>query len=235
MFPVDHARVEVGHDFDEIDVERDDGPFRTETIEKPAPQMRAVERHQVRRLGDCPLLHATDSTRISCVTQPTAYNDAMPSRKSLDHLRCSIANTAELIGDRWTVLIIRDAFMGVRRFDDFQKDLGIARNVLTERLSMLVDNEILFTSQYEERPPRFEYRLTPKGKDLFDLIVAMWRWGDRWSPPDDDFLRTLVHNECGAHTHGVVACEHCGAKIDHRNTRLVPLLTAVGERQSATA
>ncbi len=88
----------------------------------------------------------------------------VPSRKSLEHLRCSVANTAELIGDRWTVLILRDAFMGVRRFDDFQKDLGIARNVLTERLTMLVDNDILFTQQYEDRPPRFEYRLTLKGQ-----------------------------------------------------------------------
>ncbi len=161
--------------------------------------------------------------------------DLVPSRKSLEHLRCSVANTAELIGDRWTVLILRDAFMGVRRFDDFQKDLGIARNVLTERLTMLVDNAILFTQQYEDRPPRFEYRLTPKGKDLFDVIVAMWRWGDTWDPPAEDDLRTLLHQDCGSYTHGVVRCEHCNGDLDHRNTRLTPVLDIVAERRAVSA
>jgi len=157
----------------------------------------------------------------------------MPTRKSFEHLRCSVANTAELIGDRWTTLILRDAFMGVRRFDDFQKDLGIARNVLTDRLAMLCANEILLTRKYEDRPPRFEYLLTPKGKDLFDVIVAMWRWGDAWNPPADADLRTLVHQECGSPTHGVVRCEHCNGDLDHRNTRLEPLLNVVAARQSA--
>ena len=156
----------------------------------------------------------------------------MPARKSLDHLHCSVANTAELIGDRWTVLILRDAFLGVRRFDDFQKDLGIARNILTDRLAMLVDADILSTRLYEDRPPRFEYRLTEKGRDLYDLLVAMWRWGDRWQAPDPSFLRTLVHTDCGSVTHGVMRCESCNGILDTQNTRVEPALAVVEERRS---
>lgn len=98
----------------------------------------------------------------------------MPTRKSFEHLRCSVANTAELIGDRWTTLILRDAFMGVRRFDDFQKDLGIARNVLTDRLAMLCDNEILLTRKYEDRPPGSS-TCSPLKAKIF--LTSSWRCG----------------------------------------------------------
>ena len=159
----------------------------------------------------------------------------MPTRKSLEHLHCSVANTAELIGDRWSVLILRDAFLGVRRFDDFQKDLGIARNVLTERLTMLVEAGIFATEQYEDRPPRSEYRLTAKGRDLYDVLVAMWRWGDKWNPPGDGFLRALVHLDCGATTHGVVRCDNCDGDLNPRNTRVDPPLAIAAERRVVPA
>ncbi len=178
------------------------------------------------------LRHATESIRVSCITQLGLYTGFIPTRKSLEHLHCSVANTAELIGDRWTVLILRDAFLGVRRFDDFQKDLGIARNVLTERLTMLVEAGIFSTRLYEDRPPRFEYRLTEKGRDLYDVLVTMWRWGDKWSPPGDSFIRTLVHTECGAVTHGVLRCEACDGELDTRNTRVEPALAVVEERRA---
>ena len=155
----------------------------------------------------------------------------MPARKSLDHLHCSVANTAELIGDRWTVLILRDAFLGVRRFDEFQKDLDIARNILTDRLEMLVETGILTTRLYEDRPPRFEYRLTDKGRDLYDVLVAMWRWGDRWQAPAEKFLRTLFHVDCGSVTNGVMRCENCDGELDTRNTRVEPPLALVEERR----
>ena len=155
----------------------------------------------------------------------------MPARKSLDHLHCSVANTAELIGDRWTVLILRDAFLGVRRFDDFQKDLGIARNILTDRLGMLVESGILTTRLYDDRPPRFEYRLTEKGRDLYDLLLAMWRWGDRWQPPAENYLRTLFHVDCGSVTNGVMCCENCDGVLDTHNTRIEPPLALVEERR----
>src|SRR3954453_4732996 len=98
---------------------------------------------------------------------------------SYDDQVCSIARTLELIGERWTILIVRDAFLGVRRFDDFQRSLGIARNVLQNRLERLVEHEILERARYQERPERFEYRLTEKGLDLWPVLVSLISWGDR--------------------------------------------------------
>ncbi len=92
---------------------------------------------------------------------------------------CSIARALELVGERWTLLIIRDAFLGRRRFDEFQESLGIARNVLTERLNRLVDEGIFERVAYSERPLRFEYRLTEKGRDLSVPLLALMQWGDR--------------------------------------------------------
>ena len=91
---------------------------------------------------------------------------------------CSIARALELVGERWTLLIIRDAFLGLRRFEQFQDSLGIARNVLTDRLNRLVDEGILERVAYSERPPRFEYRLTEKGRDLRVALLALMQWGD---------------------------------------------------------
>ena len=104
------------------------------------------------------------------------------SRKSLQHLECAVANTVEMVNDSWTILILRDAFLGVRRFDEFVNDLGIARNVLTDRLERLVANGMLETRLYQDRPPRYEYRLTEQGKDLFDVLMTLWSYGERWKP-----------------------------------------------------
>jgi DNA-binding HxlR family transcriptional regulator len=92
---------------------------------------------------------------------------------------CSIARTLELVGERWTLLIVRDAFLGVHRFDDFQASLGIARNVLTDRLGRLVDAGIFERVRYSERPERYEYRLTEKGVELRVALLALMQWGDR--------------------------------------------------------
>ena len=93
---------------------------------------------------------------------------------------CSIARSLELIGERWTLLIIRDAFMGIRRFDDFEANLGIARNVLADRLNRLVEAGIFRRVPYSEHPPRFEYRLTSMGRDLHVALSALREWGDRY-------------------------------------------------------
>jgi len=93
---------------------------------------------------------------------------------------CSIARSLELVGERWTLLIVRDAFLGLRRFDEFQASLGVARNVLTNRLGRLVEEGILERSAYSERPPRFEYCLTEKGRALAIPVVALMQWGDRY-------------------------------------------------------
>jgi DNA-binding HxlR family transcriptional regulator len=93
---------------------------------------------------------------------------------------CSIARALEIVGERWTLLIIRDAFLGRRRFEEFQESLGIARNVLTDRLNRLVDEGILERVRYNERPERFEYRLTPKGRDLQIALAGLRQWGDKY-------------------------------------------------------
>lgn len=127
-------------------------------------------------------------------------------------MHCSIARTLDAIGDRWSLLIIRDAFYGVRRFDDFQKGLGVARNVLTDRLQKLVDRGVLERRQYEERPPRFEYRLSESGRDLVGVVLVMMRWGDRWTSEGDAPV-TIIHTGCGHETQPVVACSECGDEL----------------------
>ena len=94
---------------------------------------------------------------------------------------CSIARSLEAIGDRWTMLVVRDAFLGVRRFEEFQDRLGVARNILSDRLGRLVDDGILEKRPYQERPQRFEYRLTEKGRDLFPVMISLMKWGDAYA------------------------------------------------------
>jgi DNA-binding HxlR family transcriptional regulator len=101
-------------------------------------------------------------------------------KRDYDGQNCSIARALELVGERWTLLIIRDAFLGRRRFDEFQESLGIARNVLTDRLNRLVEEDILERVRYSERPPRYEYRLTRKGRDLTVTLTALRQWGDEY-------------------------------------------------------
>ncbi len=101
-------------------------------------------------------------------------------RNDYEGQNCSIARALEIVGERWTLLIIRDAFLGLRRFDQFQDNLGIARNVLTDRLNRLVEEGILDRVRYNERPERYEYRLTPKGRDLAVTLAGLRQWGDKY-------------------------------------------------------
>lgn len=155
----------------------------------------------------------------------------MPGPKDLDYLDCSVANTLDVVGDRWNILLLRDAFMGVRRFEDFQKDLGIARNILSNRLNRLVEAGIFEAVPYQDNPPRSEYRLTPAGKDLLDVLLALWRWGDRWNAPQDAALRELVHLDCGKATHIVASCANCGGELQRSNLRIVPGLEIMENKQ----
>ena len=101
-------------------------------------------------------------------------------RRDYDGQNCSIARALEIVGERWTLLIVRDAFLGLRRFDQFQESLGIARNVLTDRLNRLVEEGILERVRYSERPERYEYRLTRKGRELNVALAALRQWGDEY-------------------------------------------------------
>ena len=125
---------------------------------------------------------------------------------------CSIARALEVVGERWTLLIIRDVLLGLHRFDEFQESLGIARNVLTDRLNRLVDEGVLERVLYSERPERYEYQLTKKGLDLNIALTALRQWGDRWRAPDGPPLQ-LLHRECGHITELVPVCAHCHAPV----------------------
>ena len=135
---------------------------------------------------------------------------------------CSVARALELVGERWTILILRDAFLGVRRFDDFQRSLGIARNVLNTRLQRLVEAGLLERRRYQERPERFEYRLTEKGLDLWPAVVALMQWGDRYLTSGDGPPMVLVHRDCGGAVDDRRTCETCGARLGPRDVEVVP-------------
>ncbi|MFP3914882.1 MAG: winged helix-turn-helix transcriptional regulator [Actinomycetota bacterium] len=143
-------------------------------------------------------------------------------RRSLAHLECSVANTVEVVSDAWTMLILRDAFLGIRRFDAFVSSLGIARNTLTDRLERLVERGILATEPYQQNPPRHEYRLTERGKDLFDVLMTLWAYGERWNPSADPDHQRAIHSDCGHEADAVAHCGHCGERLSRRNVRIVP-------------
>lgn len=130
-------------------------------------------------------------------------------------LNCSIARTLEVVGERWSLLVIRDAFLGVRRFDEFQSSLGLSRNVLAARLARLVELGVLRKEAYSERPVRYEYRLTERGKDLFPVIMSLVDWGDRHAPTAAGPPRVFLHRDCGgAVDPRHMRCHECGADID---------------------
>jgi DNA-binding HxlR family transcriptional regulator len=143
-------------------------------------------------------------------------------RTSLADFHCSVARTADVIGEWWTPLIVRDAFYGRRRFEDFQRSLGLARNVLAARLDRLVESGIMERQRYQEHPPRDEYVLTEKGRDLFPVIAAMLAWGDRWTAGEAGPPLLLVHETCGKPGTLRATCDQCGEPLSLANIQAVP-------------
>ena len=135
------------------------------------------------------------------------------------HQICSIAGTLELLGERWTLLVIRDVFSGRRRFDQIQRSLGVARNVLSARLSWLVDQGILEKRPYRERPERHEYFLTEKGLDLWPVMVSLLHWGDRHLEWPDGPPVVIVHKGCDGRVDDRRICERCGKHLEVREAR----------------
>src|SRR3954465_8997419 len=146
-------------------------------------------------------------------------------------LNCSIFRAMDVLGERWTLLVLREAFMGVRRFTVMQRELGVARNVLSARLAKLVEQGSLERRQYQDRPARFEYRLTEKGKELQPAILTLLRWGDEHLAPDGPPAE-LVHQGCGHVAHAEVVCSHCGEALHTSN---VSLRAGPGLRRPANA
>lgn len=144
-------------------------------------------------------------------------------------MACSVARTLEHIGERWTFLLLRDAFYGVRRFDDFQASLGVARNILTKRLAKLVESGIMRKEQYQSNPPRYEYRLTEKGRELVPILTTMVAWGDKWEHGGNPPVR-LIHDDCGHAMHATAVCSHCAGELDAFNISVEPLPEIVKQR-----
>ena len=128
---------------------------------------------------------------------------------------CSVAKSLELIGERWTTLVVREVFLGNRRFDEIATRLDIARNVLTTRLARLVDEGVLEKVRYQERPERFEYRLTEKGIDLWPIMVSLIQYGDRYYAPEGPPM-ILRHKECGGLVDAHRICSTCGERLTAR-------------------
>lgn len=131
---------------------------------------------------------------------------------------CSIAAALEVVGERWSLLIVRDVMLGIRRFDALQSDLGVARNVLQTRLTRLVEHGVLERRLYQERPPRYEYTLTDKGLDLWPTIVALLQWGDKHATPAAGPPVVLEHRGCGGAVDAHRICERCGQRLGPRDT-----------------
>jgi DNA-binding HxlR family transcriptional regulator len=145
-------------------------------------------------------------------------------RAAFSAQNCSVARTLSVVGEKWTLLVLREAFYGVRRFSDFQANLGIARNLLTARLTTLVDHGILDRQAYQEPNSRArqEYRLTPKGRDLLPAIIALMQWGDTYLADDIGPAVIIEHNECGGPVHTELRCAHDHGPLTARQTHPIP-------------
>lgn len=135
--------------------------------------------------------------------------------------RCSIARALSVVGDRWTLLVLREAFLGTTRFEDYRTRTGAARHLVAERLAHLVEHGVLERVSYSDRPPRFEYRPTPKGHDLYPVIVGLMAWGDRWMAHEDGASMTVVHEPCGAEVTTELHCGSCEGEIQVADVRPV--------------
>ena len=133
---------------------------------------------------------------------------------------CSIAATLEVIGDPWTLLVIRDAFNGVTRFEQWQDNLGVARNVLAARLKSLVQHGVLEPRLYSERPPRNEYVLTARGKDLYGVLVTLHAWGEKHLYGDEPSGVVMTHKTCGQSLKPRIACGCCNEIVKPRDIKL---------------
>ena len=135
---------------------------------------------------------------------------------------CSLARAVSVIGDRWSLLILRDCFLRVRRFEDFQERLGITRPILASRLKKLVDEFVLTKLAYQQRPTRYEYRLTPKGLDLYPVIMALVHWGDVHMAVKKGRPLLHTHDVCGKDFDPVMVCSECGEALQARQVHVHP-------------
>lgn len=134
-------------------------------------------------------------------------------RTNFSDMQCSMSRALDVIGDWWTPLIIRDLFIGVARFGQLVADLGISRNLLTERLKLLEENKLVSRLAYSNKPIRFEYRLTEAGADLVPVLMALTAWGDKWVRPEEGQPILFRHHTCGHIFEPQICCPHCDTKV----------------------
>jgi DNA-binding HxlR family transcriptional regulator len=140
-------------------------------------------------------------------------------KREYDTQVCSIARSLEIVGERWSLLILRSVFLGVHRFDDLLDALGITRSVLTARLQRLVEEGVLERVPYQQRPVRHEYRATAKGRELWPVLAHLLRWGDEHYAGPDGPPRILEHRDCGGHPDAHLMCDRCGAPLAYEDVR----------------
>jgi DNA-binding HxlR family transcriptional regulator len=138
-----------------------------------------------------------------------------------DRDNCAVERTLTAIGDKKTLLVLREAFIGVRRFDQIRENTGLARNILSDRLNTLVANGILRRELYQERPQRYEYRLTRKGVDLYPVLITLMQWGAQYGEIDEPAI-VLEHKGCGAIMMPRLACPECGEAVTAFDVRALP-------------
>jgi DNA-binding HxlR family transcriptional regulator len=152
--------------------------------------------------------------------------------KAVSPRACSIARTLELVGERWAILALREVFLGVRRFDAIQRNTGAPRDVLSARLYKLLDAGILERRQYQERPTRFEYRLTEAGRDLLPVLLTLMDWGDKHLADSEPPL-TYDHS-CGADFEPQLVCKACGEPVRRRDLTVSEAASTVSVTPAAT-
>jgi DNA-binding HxlR family transcriptional regulator len=149
------------------------------------------------------------------------YHGGMPKQQFAD-ISCSIARAVDVIGQRWTPLIVRDLFAGMTKFEDIRRDLGIASNILAVRLEELERYGVVERRQYQSTPARYEYVLTGKGLDLYPVVATLLAWGDKWLSEPDGPPALTVHTDCGNVTTAKTVCAECGGELNAANAIAAP-------------
>ena len=142
--------------------------------------------------------------------------------RTYDDQVCSIARALEVVGERWSLLLVRDAFLGLSRFEQFQTSLGIGRNVLTNRLGRLVEAGVFERIRYQQHPDRFDYRLTPMGRQLLVPLLSLMHWGDDHLAGPAGPPRLVQHAECGGELHAALICQQCQSPVPAHQVTVVP-------------
>ncbi len=137
--------------------------------------------------------------------------------EELEKQPCSIARSLAVFGDRWTLLVLRESFMGVKKFADFQANLGISKTIVADRLRHLTDHGILEKVAYQKNPVRYKYKLTRKGLDIYPVFLSITRWGDTYYPGKKGVPLVYHHKNCDHDFNAVSICSECGEPVDARD------------------